>query len=226
MFRDQTWLSWLCPLDAALPKGPHHLSRDDVARSQRDRLTYAITGMVDEKGYAATTVADVLRAAGVSRKAFYEHFRDKSDCFLAAYDAACDFLAERTTAAAAEADDPDDPRAALWGAIRGYLDCLASEPALGKVFFIEIFSAGREALARRARGYRRFAAIARDWHAEARRRRPEYPEVPESAYLAAVAATAEHVTEHIRAGKVAGLRELEPLVRDIYRSLLRIPEGG
>lgn len=223
VLRDQTWLSRLCPLDAALPKGPHHLSRGEVAESQRGRLTYAITAQVDEKGYNAITVADVLRAAGVSRKAFYEHFRDKSDCFLAAHDAACEFLAEQTTAAAAEADDSDDPRAALWGAIRGYLGCLASEPALSKVFFIEIFSAGHDALERRARGYRRFAGIARDWHAEARRRRPEYPEVPESAYLAAVAATAEHVTEYIRAGKVAELRELEPVVRDIYRSLLRIP---
>jgi AcrR family transcriptional regulator len=223
---DQTWFARLCPLDRALPKGPHQLSRDEVAQSQRGRLTYAITALVDEKGYAGTTVADVLRAAGVSRKAFYEHFRDKSECFLAAYDVACDFLAERTTAAASEAAVPDDPRAALWGAILGHLDCLAAEPTLSKVFFIEIFSAGREALERRARGHRRFADIARDWHAQARRLRPDYPAVPDSAYLAAVAATGELVTEHIRAGKVAELPELEPLVRDVYRSLLRIPPEG
>jgi hypothetical protein len=60
---DQTWFARLCPLDRALPKGPHHLSRDEVAQSQRGRLTYAITALVDEKGYAGTTVADVLRAA-------------------------------------------------------------------------------------------------------------------------------------------------------------------
>jgi len=33
------------------------------------------------------SVADVIALAGVSRKTFYEHFRDKEDCFLAAYDA-------------------------------------------------------------------------------------------------------------------------------------------
>jgi AcrR family transcriptional regulator len=42
-----------------------------------------MVGAVAAKGYAATTVADVLVRARVSRSAFYEQFRDKEDCFLA-----------------------------------------------------------------------------------------------------------------------------------------------
>ena len=43
--------------------------------------------LVGSDGYAATTVANVLALAGVSRKAFYKHFANKQECFLAAYDA-------------------------------------------------------------------------------------------------------------------------------------------
>ena len=38
-----------------------------------------------EKGYAATTIADIVRHARVSKRTFYEHFADKEDCLLAGY---------------------------------------------------------------------------------------------------------------------------------------------
>jgi AcrR family transcriptional regulator len=46
----------------------------------------AMIELVGEQGYGATAVAHVTKRAGVSRKAFYEHFVDKQDCFLATYD--------------------------------------------------------------------------------------------------------------------------------------------
>ena len=70
-----------------LPRGPHRLAREEVLASQRGRMLAAIAEAVAEKGYAATTVADVVGRAGVSRKTFYEHFADKEECFLAAWDA-------------------------------------------------------------------------------------------------------------------------------------------
>ncbi len=41
---------------------------------------------VSRSGYAQTTVAHVIKLAGVSRRAFYEQFTSKEDCFLATYD--------------------------------------------------------------------------------------------------------------------------------------------
>src|SRR4051794_32391335 len=76
----------------SLPRGPHGLAREVVAASQRGRLIDAIAHVVAEKGYARTTVADVIERAGVSRKTFYEHFRDKETCFLAAYDTGVEVL--------------------------------------------------------------------------------------------------------------------------------------
>lgn len=72
--------------DRMLRPGPG-MPREDVARSQRERLFAATVASVASKGYEATTVADLLELSGVSRSAFYEHFRDKEDCVLATFDA-------------------------------------------------------------------------------------------------------------------------------------------
>jgi AcrR family transcriptional regulator len=70
-----------------LPRGPHSLTREEVAANQRARMIEAMIETVGEKGYTACTVADVCTRAGVSRKTFYQHFANKEDGFLATYDA-------------------------------------------------------------------------------------------------------------------------------------------
>ncbi len=47
------------------------------------RLLEAMATSVDERGFKATTVADVVRIARTSRRTFYEHFAGRDDCFLA-----------------------------------------------------------------------------------------------------------------------------------------------
>jgi AcrR family transcriptional regulator len=71
-----------------LPRGPHRLSNEEVAADQRRRLTDAMIVLAGQQGYAATTVADIIAKAQVSRKTFYEHFVDRKDLLLAAFDAA------------------------------------------------------------------------------------------------------------------------------------------
>ena len=71
-----------------LPHGPHGMGREAVARHQRARLYGAMIEAIDRQGYRATTVAHVIALAGVSRRAFYEQFANKEDCFLATYDIA------------------------------------------------------------------------------------------------------------------------------------------
>ncbi|HEY2632773.1 MAG TPA: TetR/AcrR family transcriptional regulator [Solirubrobacteraceae bacterium] len=77
----------LMPLYKRLPHGPHGLGREAVARHQRARLYGGMVESVYQRGYAATSVAHVIALAGVSRRAFYEQFSNKEDCFLATYDA-------------------------------------------------------------------------------------------------------------------------------------------
>ena len=55
--------------------------------SHRTRLLGGMARCVAEKGYAETTIADVVREASVSRRTFYEHFQTKADCLIALYEA-------------------------------------------------------------------------------------------------------------------------------------------
>lgn len=183
----------------ALPRGPHRLQRDEVLASQRGRMLDAMAQAVAERGYGATSVADVLQRAGVSRRTFYEHFRDKEACFLAAYDAGVEIL----MATMRDAGDDLRPR------IRAFLTTLAAEPAFACTFVIEVVAAGPHALERRRAVHDAFAALTGD--------------SPEA--LACVGATNELVAREITAGRTAELPALEDLVVSIYERLLT-PQGS
>jgi len=134
------------PKATKLPRGRHNLSREEVAASQRRRMLDAIPRVVAEKGYTATSVADVLKLAGVSRETFYEHFANKEACFLAAYDQGIARLREGVEAAIA---GDDDPRARFDRFLAAYLGALSTERALARCFLIEVYAAGPEAQQRR-----------------------------------------------------------------------------
>jgi AcrR family transcriptional regulator len=73
----------------------------ELARAvRRERLLAAMTAAGAAIPYRDLSVKDVLARAGVSRPVFYEHFADKEECFLAAFDAAAAELSERVEAAA------------------------------------------------------------------------------------------------------------------------------
>ncbi len=76
----------IAPLYQRLPRGPHHLGPTEVARHQRLRMHGAMVEAVAERGYAQTSVKQVVGLAGVSRRAFYEQFANKQACFLATFD--------------------------------------------------------------------------------------------------------------------------------------------
>ena len=71
--------------------------REEAERNQRERLFAAMVATVAEKGYEATTVADLVKLSGVSRSAFYRHFADKQACFLAAIEALVEPALETVT---------------------------------------------------------------------------------------------------------------------------------
>src|SRR5437762_6832696 len=103
--------------------------------------------VVAEKGYSGFTVADVLAAAGVSRETFYEHFRDKEDCFLAAYELSVEILLD--TMAAAAPTRATTPHTRLRRVLSAYLDVMSQEEAMARVFLVEVYAAGPVALKRR-----------------------------------------------------------------------------
>ena len=103
----------------------------------------AIARTVGEKGYAETSVQDVLERAGVSSKTFYEHFADKRDCFLEAYDAVVRRVITAINQAYAKPGRwPDRIRRGF----RVFLHFFVLEPALARMAMVEVLAAGPEAI--------------------------------------------------------------------------------
>lgn len=110
-----------------------------------------------EQGYVATSVADVLKRAGVSRETFYQLYPSKQACFLDAFDVAADVLLGQLRGALAtdHGDDvgppgPSDVGATFEHVLTAYLAALADQPAYARLFLVEVNAAGPEAMQRRA----------------------------------------------------------------------------
>jgi len=138
----------------SLPRHGHSLSRKTVSDSQKWRLLEGMTEACAKLGYADASVADVIAIAGVSRKAFYEHFKDKEECFLTAYDVLSDRLITELAKVGAAHDDPADRTRAE---VSGFLTALARAPAAARVFMVDVLGAGPRALQKREHVNRRFA---------------------------------------------------------------------
>ena len=200
-----------------LPRGSHGLDRDVVEASQRTRLLEAVGRAVAERGYAAATIDDVVGRAGVSKKTFYDHFADKQDCFLAAYEAASEELLERVREAHASEDDWLERTRA---GIRAYLRWLAAEPALARVFLIEVAAAGPQALEQREGLRDRYAELMRE------RRVDGQTQLPIEVFHAVVAAVDDVVVRHIRESGAEDLPALEPVLVYLHAALLAGPEAA
>jgi AcrR family transcriptional regulator len=129
-----------------LPRGRHRLTRGAVVEHQRQRLIRAVPGAVRAKGYSALTVEDISARAGVSRRTFYENFRDKEDCFMTSFrQHGQELMAVVAGAASAGTDWQERARFAL-GAL---LQSLSRSPDFAHMAVIEVMAAGPEALAAR-----------------------------------------------------------------------------
>jgi AcrR family transcriptional regulator len=177
----------------------------DIASDQRARLLAAMANVVADKGYAATTVADVVRAAGVSRSTFYELFASKEACFLDAYDQGVDDLLGAVREAVHEA--PDDWRAQLRAGIRAYLAQLARTDHFARMYIDEIHAVGAAALDARANALRRFADRYHASFDQARAADPSLAEPHPDALYVLCAGTEQLAAERLRAG--GDVRELE-----------------
>lgn len=186
-----------------LPRGPHTLTREQVSASQRGRLLVAMADLVGQSGYAATTVANVLAYAGVSRKAFYQHFANKQECFLAAYDA---IVAEgrREVARAYEAAEDPSERASL--AITKVFERAIENPGTVRLALVEAGVVGPAGIERRERLMSEYEGLLRDMLGL-----PRGPgAVPNPVLRGIVGGLNGVLNAHVRSGELEQLRELIP----------------
>lgn len=180
----------------SLPRGRHKLSREAVIGQQRARIFAALAAVLTERGYANTPVAAIIERAGVSRETFYEQFSSKQDCFIAALEETVGELAATLGAAVAA---PGSPIERYDRMLRVYLDALVARPDTARLFLVETYAAGEEAMRRRLELQRQFVdgLVAIFGRRSARDR---------AACEALVAATVALVTARFVDGDVAGVR--------------------
>lgn len=116
-----------------------------LAADQRERLLAATESLIAERGAPATTIEAIVKEAGVSSVTFYEHFRDKEECFVAAFDRAVEGL--RTALEEAV------PAEGIWASrvqagLAALLAALDAEPARARLVFVEAQKGGPRLRAR------------------------------------------------------------------------------
>jgi len=176
-------------------------------QNQRERLLAALSQLLDERGYEATTVSMIGKRASVSKSDFYRQFKSKDACFVAAYDDAVEQIREPALAACGAADSwPQGVVAAL----RALLEAFASEPARTSLILVEGLRAGRGI-------YDRYQAALESFVAQLRDGAPPPPDgshPPEATDEAVVGGVAALLSRRVIAGETARLPELLPEIAE------------
>lgn len=131
------------------------ITRREARDSQRWRLLEAVAHEVGQRGYVVANVAHVIERAGVSRKAFYEHFTDKEEAFIAAYEE----FAARMVADLVETGEAAGRKGRTVAQLTRYLDVLSRDLTMARAFIVEVMGAGTKSLAARERVNRQFAEV-------------------------------------------------------------------
>jgi AcrR family transcriptional regulator len=125
--------------DIKLTGGPHGLAPEVVQGIQRERLLKATVEVVSRKGYAATTVRDLLAASGLSRRTYYDLYGDKEACYL---DAFAEIASQIEATVGAAIEQGRDGRAKVRLALEALVDFCAEEPAAACACLVESLAAG------------------------------------------------------------------------------------
>ena len=190
---------------APLPRGRHKLSADTVRASQRERALRAMIECVGEEGWAKTTVPDVIARARISRNSFYEHFEDKTACFLAALDEEAQQILEVMFALGTETDWITMLRRGM----REYLASWQEQPALCRAYFVELPFVGPRGMEQREHNFGQFELMFRVLAERAREEQPSLPELSPLIPRLVVVGVTDIVGAAVRAGELDSLVERE-----------------
>jgi AcrR family transcriptional regulator len=180
--------------------------REEAERNQRERLFAAMVATVGEKGYEATTVADLVELSGVSRSAFYRHFDDKQACFLVAVEAMVEPTLQRLGGDETAPAGVERARAAF----ESLIETIVSQPAASKMCIVEIYAAGPEGAALLDRSLEQATAVA----ARLLQQVPEREGLPIELVRALVGGIQKTIHKRLYRGEEQELLELVPQLWD------------
>ncbi|AEF34078.1 transcriptional regulatory protein [Mycolicibacter sinensis] len=121
----------------------------ETADPFRRRLLEGLADAIAERGYRASTVADIVRAARTSKRTFYDRFASKEECFLELLRADNEALAQRIRAAV---DPQADWQEQIRQAVGAYVAQIQARPAITLSWIRELPSLGEVARPAQRRG--------------------------------------------------------------------------
>jgi AcrR family transcriptional regulator len=128
-----------------LPPGRPRISEAEVEANQRLRIMFAVASLLEEKGYAGTTIAEIVKRAHIDLQTFYSLFSEKLDALIALQEFGSQaMLAKTTSAYFTDASWTDRS----WEHGREFLQTLDAIPTMARVTMIEAYAGGRRAAQR------------------------------------------------------------------------------
>jgi AcrR family transcriptional regulator len=199
------WIAGYRPPPTALRRPRGHAAPGTDARiaprDQAERLLLGLCDAVYDKGYAATTLADVATRASTSIRTFYAHYDTKEEAFVDAVDLAQ--VQSEAAMRAASRRAPDWPYAVRAG-LTALCNYYATEPPLAETVIVEVHAAGEQALRRHEESVAAIGSLLEPGHDLA----PDTPAIATEAIANAVDAL---LYDAIRADGGPKVRAIAPL---------------
>ena len=189
-----------------LPRGRHRLPPAVVERVQRERLLHATAEAVRARGYANTTVANIVATAGLSREVFYVHFRGKREAFMETFRAGLEQAVVTSAEAFFTSSDAWPER--VWESGRAFLDFFVAAPSLAYLGFVESYSLGPVQARRMDDTLLGFTLFLQEGY----RHRPQAARLPRLVSEAIAGAIMETAVSYVRQDRVAELLGLLPTI--------------
>jgi AcrR family transcriptional regulator len=182
-------------------------SVDDGHR--RGRILLALATCLAEKGYQATTIADIAREGRVSKTVVYAHFRDKEHCLLELYTRANDKVLDTVRETQEAAHLLGLPwRDRIHAGIGAYMETLAANNAVAWAALVEVQAAGRPALVLRRQMIDRYVDLLAEVADRLAREHPdEVRPVSRGLLVAAVGGINELMLARVERGEVGRLAD-------------------
>ncbi|MBL1075275.1 TetR/AcrR family transcriptional regulator [Nocardia sp. 2] len=206
-----------------LPRGTHGIDPAEVLHSQRMRMYFGVLEAVAERGYTATTVADIVARANVSRRTFYQMFKDRDECFTGAFEAAVDMIIGYLDASIRDVPQ-DDWRALLRTTLTEYLNRLADNAECAHALHIEALAAG-PVVAEQRRRMKTLLAQRMQGAFRIGRGTGEVPaDIPAEIFEALIGAIDDRIRDCMQTSGPQALPKLAPQLYQISVALFGIPE--
>lgn len=151
------------PLYRGLASGRGGMAPEEVARHQRARLVGAMIEAVSRHGYAGVTLRELVGLAGVSKTTFYEHFEDKQDCFLVAFEV---IVAEAAAQIGNAREAGESPPTRLRTTLAAAAELMAAMPTASSLILVDSLSLGVAGTEPREEAMRRVEEILHESFAE------------------------------------------------------------